>query len=82
MHLGIRAAAFCLFGLVLPPQIALTAQGLDPAFVAEQQRLKAAKLARQVFARAEWLVDYDAAREQAKESGKLILTYFTRSFVA
>lgn len=79
MQIGIPVVAFCL---VLVPQFALTAQGLDPSFVAEQQRLKAAKLARQVFARAEWLVDYDLARKQAKESRRLILTYFTRSFVA
>jgi hypothetical protein len=79
MHAGICAAAICL---LLAPRIALTAQGLDPSFVAEQQRLKHAKLTRQVFARAEWLVDYDVARKQAKESRRLILTYFTRSFVA
>jgi hypothetical protein len=27
-----------------------------------------------------WVVDYDAAREQAKKGGKLLCAYFTRSY--
>ena len=27
-----------------------------------------------------WITDYDAARAEAKKSGKLILAYFTRSY--
>lgn len=38
------------------------------------------KLAKPVFQKAAWLTDYDAARAEAKKSGKLILTYFTRSY--
>lgn len=38
------------------------------------------KLAKPVFKKAAWLFDYDAAREEAKKSGKPIFAYFTRSY--
>lgn len=38
------------------------------------------KLAKPVFQNAAWRTDYDAARAEAKKDGKLILTYFTRSY--
>ena len=44
----------------------------------EAQRAK--KLAKPVFKLANWVMDYDEARTRAKAEGKLILTYFTRSF--
>jgi hypothetical protein len=46
----------------------------------ELSRKLEAKLAESWFTDYGWLSDYDKAREQAKESGKLILTYFTRSY--
>jgi len=33
-----------------------------------------------VFQKAPWVMDYDKAREQAKKDGKLLFTYFTRSY--
>ena len=41
---------------------------------------RAEKLAKPVFKAANWILDYDKAREQAKKDGKLLLTYFTRSY--
>lgn len=38
------------------------------------------KLAKEVFKKAPWMFDYDKARETAKKEGKLIFTYFTRSY--
>jgi hypothetical protein len=38
------------------------------------------KLAKPVFQLAPWVTDYDKAREQAKQDGKLIFAYFTRSY--
>jgi hypothetical protein len=40
------------------------------------------KLAKPVFTKAPWVMDYDKAREQAKKEDKLLLTYFTRSYAA
>jgi hypothetical protein len=30
--------------------------------------------------KADWITDYDKAREEAKKSGKAIFAYFTRSY--
>ena len=38
------------------------------------------KLDKPVFKNTDWLFDYDKAKEQAKKEGKLIFTYFTRSY--
>ena len=43
-------------------------------------QLRAEKLDKPVFKRANWLFDYDKAKEQAKKEGKLLFTYFTRSY--
>ena len=40
-----------------------------------EQKLKATFIAKQP-----WVLDYDAARKKAKDSGKVILAYFTRSY--
>ncbi|MBM4062877.1 MAG: hypothetical protein FJ265_17550 [Planctomycetes bacterium] len=42
-------------------------------------KLRDEKLALEVFQKAPWTFDYDVAREEAKRSGKLIFTYFSRS---
>ncbi len=68
--------------LTLAAQETLTAQAVEPAFVREHERLRAAKLARPVFTRAEWVTNYEAARAKAKREDKLILAYFTRSYAA
>jgi hypothetical protein len=46
----------------------------------EQKRVE--KLAKPVFKKAAWHFDYDAARAAAKEQGKFLLAYFTRSYAA
>ena len=48
-----------------------------------QDELKAQrteKLAKEVFKKAPWTFDYDAARAEAKKTGKPIFAYFTRSY--
>ena len=61
--------------------------GLSAALPAQNQpsqeqlvTLRTEKLAKEVFKKADWVMDYDKARAQAKSSGKLIFTYFTRSY--
>ena len=41
---------------------------------------RAAKLAKPVFEKANWLFDYHEALGRARDEGKLILVYFTRSY--
>ncbi len=38
------------------------------------------KLTAAFIKKAPWVLDYDAARKNAKESGKVLFGYFTRSF--
>jgi hypothetical protein len=38
------------------------------------------KLAKDFVKNADWVTDFDAAKAKAKESGKLIFAYFTRSY--
>lgn len=46
----------------------------------ELVKMRDEKLALPVFQKAHWTFDYDAARAEAKKSGKLIFTYFSRSY--
>ncbi len=41
---------------------------------------RAKKLAKPLFKKANWIFDYDEARAEAKKQGKLLFTYFTRSY--
>ena len=43
-------------------------------------KLRAEELDKPVFKKANWLFDYDNAKEKAKKEGKLLFTYFTRSY--
>ena len=57
--------------------------GAAPAQEKSQEVLalqRAEKLAKTVFKKADWLFDYDKALERARDEGKLILVYFTRSY--
>ncbi len=38
------------------------------------------KIAKPFVKHGGWMMDYDAAREKAKEENKLIFAYFTRSY--
>ena len=51
----------------------------EPPYL-EQRR--ADKLARPVFASGDWTTDFEQAKGRAKSEGKLVFTYFTRSYVA
>lgn len=73
--------------LALPAAVALCAtfavaqgerrQPQQPDF----EKLRDEKLAKEVFQKAPWIVDdYDKALAQAKETGKPIFAYFTRSY--
>jgi len=56
-----------------------TARGQDD----QQAELKAKlekKLQEEFLKNATWILDYDQALEQAKESGKLIFAYYSRSY--
>ncbi len=39
-----------------------------------------ALLKEEFLKKADWITDYDKAREEAKKSGKAIFAYFTRSY--
>lgn len=38
------------------------------------------KLAKEFLKAGGWITDYDKAREEAKKSGKLLFSYFSRSY--
>ncbi len=54
------------------------AQGSQEDLVAKRE----AKLAADWIKLADWVLDYDEARAKAKETGKPIFAYFTRSYSA
>ena len=56
------------------------AQGRTPPTQEQLKEQRAAKVAEAWFTEAGWIDDYDAVREKAKASGKLILAYFTRTY--
>lgn len=52
-----------------------------PAAMAQSlEELKAEKLKSEFLKKADWILDYDKAREEAKKTGKPILTLFSRSY--
>lgn len=57
-----------------------TTQRSQPPTQEQLVQKRTEKLAKPVFEHAAWLTDYDQARAQAKKDGKLLLTYFTRSY--
>jgi hypothetical protein len=58
--------------------LALLAPAVASAQSMEQRR--DAKLAEAWLKNAEWITDYDVALAKAKETGKPIFGYFTRSY--
>lgn len=65
----------------------LSAVAIAPTLTAQDERSPLEvnlekKLGSAFLTKATWLTDYDAARKAAKESGKPILGYFTRSYAA
>ena len=53
-------------------------QGADEQ--AELQAKYDKKVAKEFVSYGHWMLDYDKAREKAKAEGKLIFTYFSRSY--
>ena len=74
MNGSIRGVALLAAALALPTTA--TAQGDQADLKAKREK----KLAKEVFHQTPWVFDYDAARKQAREEGKLLFTYFTRSY--
>ena len=72
-HWTAAVAAVALVAVTAPAQRQQKSQE-------ELQALRAEKLAKDVFKKADWITDYDKARETAKKDGKLIFAYFTRSY--
>ena len=68
-----------LAGALIAGTLALTA-----ALPAQSQEgliaERAKKLAKPVFEKANWIFDWDEARAQARKQGKVLFTYFTRSY--
>ncbi len=62
--------AFALLGLLLPVGL----------FAQSNEEKRDAKLAEDWLQNADWLTDYDQAREVSAETGKPIFAYFTRSY--
>ncbi|MDA0666374.1 MAG: hypothetical protein O3A95_07095 [Planctomycetota bacterium] len=74
MHSFTKLLAPALLGLCLAAP-AVAQEDVDPL----QTKLEA-KLAKSFVAHGNWILDYDEARKIAKEEGKLIFVYFTRSY--
>jgi len=60
--------------------LALAAPAAAQVDQAEMQTNFDAKMAKEFISNAAWVTDYDEARKMAKEEGKLIFVYFTRSY--
>lgn len=69
-----RAAAAMVPALLLATQA--SAQGSQEDLAARRDK----KLKSAFLQKADWITDYDKARARAKQSGKLIFAYFTRSY--
>lgn len=60
--------------------LALAAPAAAQADQAKMQKNLESKMAKDFISNAGWITDYDEARKIAKEEGKLIFVYFTRSY--
>ncbi len=65
------AAVFALLSVLLSGQNKTQEQFVE---------LRKEKLAKSVFQKADWMLDYDAARAKAVATNKPIFAYFTRSY--
>ena len=61
---------------MLGASVALPAQDDQADLIAKREK----KLESRFLQKANWILDYDEARKIAKEEGKLIFTYFARSY--
>ena len=65
---------------ILPMPARAAGSPQDKTSQEELIKLRDEKLARPVFKKADRSFDYDAVRARAKQEGKLIFTYFSRSY--
>ena len=70
----VMAVALSLFAL---PSVLLAQKSQE-----DLAKMRDEKIGHEVFQKANWIFDYDKAREEAKKSNKLIFAYFTRSYAA
>ncbi len=68
---GVLAVLMCA---TLPAQA--SSFGTQEELIAKREKKKESRFLRN----ADWIVDYDEARAEAKKQGKLIFTYFSRSY--
>jgi hypothetical protein len=62
------------------PALITPAPAQQPKTQEELAKLRQEKLAKEVFKQHAWITDLDKARAKAKESGKPIFAYLTRSY--
>jgi hypothetical protein len=63
--------------------LALALAAATPALARQDKELEKKRdelLAEDWLKKADWITDYDKARDEAKKSGKVIFAYFTRSY--
>lgn len=81
---GVGVLSIAVLGAALAaqqPAAKLAAPSPQQPQSQEQLReLQQKKLGKEVFQKAAWRTDLDAARAEAKKDGKLLLVYFTRSY--
>ena len=63
----------------LIPALVLAAMS-SAAFAQSMEERLDAKLKKDFVSAVAWEQDYDAARQKAQDSGKMIFAYFTRSY--
>lgn len=61
---------------VLGAAMAVPAQDEQAEMIARREK----KLESRFLTKADWILDYDEAKRIAKQEGKLIFTYFSRSY--
>ena len=71
--IGNLAASALAFTALLPAQ----GYGTPEELIAKRDQ----KLESEFLKKAHWITDYDQALAEAKNQGKLIFAYFTRSYV-
>jgi hypothetical protein len=81
MRIPLRSAALLLTATFVLASSRLPAcqDGADVKG-ADVKELYTKKLQSGFLAHAPWIVDYDAARKEAKAAGHVLLAYFTRSY--
>ncbi len=69
-----------LFAPLLAGSLLLAPASAQDDKQAEYQARYEKKLEKEFISYGGWITDYDVARERAKEEGKLIFVYFSRSY--